>query len=271
MILSLPETLTSNLRRSFLVKTYLFTPNFAEQKYVPFSVFDFYQNREIITYFWWVSTCDFETVNCLRLSSRSEPVNFFVKQGRLGSTYCHVIVSAGYCWRRLVCETDSLLKDYELSLKFFALVIFWRREWLLGLCSTTLLLTISFVRSLFIFFYRGLYIIFTQSDLRVCKQMCIGKAILLHLLRAPKRCGWCWKVVSPAHQPRNPQEIFIILIFVRGWIDPTDIVRQEGLWQWKILMIPFGNRTCDLPAFSLMPQTTVRLHTHTHNRQFNFI
>ena len=44
------------------------------------------------------------------------------------------------------------------------------------------------------------------------------------------------KVFSLRHRPPYLQEIHLLLIFVKDWVDPRAIVRPEGLCHWKIPM-----------------------------------
>jgi hypothetical protein len=68
-----------------------------------------------------------------------------------------------------------------------------------------------------------------------------------------------------------PQEIFLVLIFVTGWVDPRAIVRPEGWCQMKNSNDTIGNRSRDLPVCSAVLQNGFALRNLLHHRTLHKI
>jgi len=103
--------------------------------------------------------------------------------------------------------------------------------------------------------FKGLISFIKQSHYRPGQAMRVPGGCGSHILRQSAHEGS--KVVSPKHRPPlPPQEIFLVLISVRSWVDPRAVSAAGRITSMKNSSDTIGKQTRDLPACSAVPQPT---------------
>ena len=74
-----------------------------------------------------------------------------------------------------------------------------------------------------------------------------------------------WQGCQPyAPAAFTPQEIFLVFVYLRSWVDPRAIGRPEELCQWKVPMTPSG---IEPATFRLEAQCFNQLRPRIHSRK----
>jgi hypothetical protein len=107
--------------------------------------------------------------------------------------------------------------------------------------------------------YRHIYIILVVKVKLSCNRP--WRPIGLWDVEAPIFCRqsahrWRWGCQSYAPAAIYAPGRFLVLISVRGWIDPRITMGLKGLGKLKKFNYLIGTPTCDLPACSIVPQPT---------------